>query len=193
MHVGRSRQDLHGTVRRLLVRDQWVEVARVVVEARQELLNLAEREAATVIPAYTHGVPSQPTTFGHMLLAFSASLGRDFDRLKEVFDRLNLSPTWGPAAGTTSGYAIDRNQLSALLGFNGPRRQRVRCQFRLISWCTSRTRLGTGPIGHSDRSLCSERPCAAKAARYRGSDWRSLLRARAASCRRSEIPVLLIV
>lgn len=119
VHIGRSRQDLHGTVRRMLARDRWMGIHARVNRNRKELLRLAETHLETIIPAYTHGVPSQPTTFGHQLLAYEAALGRTSSRLHEGFDRLNRSP-YGAGTGTTSGFFIDRERIATLLGFNGP-------------------------------------------------------------------------
>ena len=119
IHLGRSRQDLHGTARRLLIRQRWLGTMRGLLEARRRLLQLAAREANTPVPAYTHGVQAQPTTFGHYLLAFSAALGRDAARAQEGFARLNRSPL-GAAALGTSGFALNRHRLAALLGFDDP-------------------------------------------------------------------------
>lgn len=119
LHLGRSRQDLHGVVRRMLIRDQWLELAGGALEARAALLSLAGQEASTPIPAYTHGVQAQPTTLGHYLLAFSANLERDLERYREGYARMNLSPLGGAALGT-SGFALNRERLSRLLGFDAP-------------------------------------------------------------------------
>lgn len=119
VHLGRSRQDLHGVVRRMLIRDQWLALADGALQARAALLRLAEQEAATAIPAYTHGVQAQPTTLGHYLLAFSANLERDLQRFREGFARMNQSPL-GAAALGTSGFALNRERLAELLGFAAP-------------------------------------------------------------------------
>ena len=119
LHLGRSRQDLHGVVRRMLIRDQWLALANGALQARAALLRLAEQEATTPIPAYTHGVQAQPTTLGHYLLAFSASLERDLQRYREGYVRMNRSPL-GAAALGTSGFALDRERLAELLGFAAP-------------------------------------------------------------------------
>lgn len=119
VHIGRSRQDLHGTTRRMMARAEWLAILAALLDARQAVLDLAEREANTPIPAYTHGVQAQPTTFGHYLLAFSAALQRDADRLAEGFARLNSSPL-GAAALGTSGFPLDRHRLAELLGFAMP-------------------------------------------------------------------------
>jgi argininosuccinate lyase len=119
LHTGRSRQDLHETVRRMLTRDAFLETYDELLDARAALLDLAARNGDTIIPAYTHGVQAQPTSLGHYLLAFSAALGRDADRLQQLYARLNESPL-GAAALGTSGFALDRNRLAQLLGFDGP-------------------------------------------------------------------------
>jgi len=119
LHTGRSRQDLHETVRRMLMRDEYLDTFGRLQEARMALQELAGRHVETVIPAYTHGVQAQPTTLAHYLLAFDAALGRDAERLREVYPRLNLSPL-GSAAFSTSGFAMDRSRLATLLGFDGP-------------------------------------------------------------------------
>ncbi|MCY3940426.1 MAG: lyase family protein [Gammaproteobacteria bacterium] len=119
LHLGRSRQDLHGVVRRMLIRDQWLALAGGALKARSALLDLAEQEASTPIPAYTHGVQAQPTTLGHYLLAFSANLQRDLERYREGYARMNSSPL-GAAALGTSGFALNRERLARLLGFAAP-------------------------------------------------------------------------
>ena len=119
LHLGRSRQDLHGVTRRMQVRDRWLAAFGALLSARQALLDLAEREANTPVPAYTHGVQAQPTTFGHYLLAFGAALNRDAGRLRQGYARLNRSP-FGAAALSTSGFPLNRHRLATLLGFDGP-------------------------------------------------------------------------
>lgn len=119
IHIGRSRQDLHGTVRRMIARDRWLDLYAQVQTSREVLLSVASRHLDVVVPAYTHGVPSQPTTFGHQLLAYHDSFSRLSNRLKEGFQRLNRSP-YGAGPGTTSSFDLDRNRLAILLGFDSP-------------------------------------------------------------------------
>ena len=119
IHIGRSRQDLHGTARRMQLRAAFLASLEPLLDARAALLDLAGRNLDTVIPAYTHGVQAQPTTLGHYLLAFSAAFERDADRLREDWDRVNQPPLGsGPLA--TSGFPIDRVRLATLLGFDRP-------------------------------------------------------------------------
>ena len=79
---------------------------------------LAEQHVETIIPAYTHGVQAQPTTFAHYLLALVAALSRQTERLREAHARVNRNPL-GTGALATSSFPIDRERLAALLGFEG--------------------------------------------------------------------------
>ncbi|KAA0124328.1 argininosuccinate lyase [Methylobacterium sp. P1-11] len=119
MHSGRSRQDIIPTVLKLEQRDRLLALAAALNATRAALLAVADREADTIVPAYTNGVQAQPTTLGHLYLGYAAVLARDADRLREAWARLNLSPLGAAALGTSS-FPVDRNRLAALLGFDGP-------------------------------------------------------------------------
>jgi argininosuccinate lyase len=118
LHTGRSRQDIASTVARMNLRDGLLQEIDALVTARDKLLALAGRHTETIIPAYTHGVQAQPTTFAHYLLALAAALGRQVERMQQVFARVNRSPL-GAAALATSSFPLDRERLAALLGFEG--------------------------------------------------------------------------
>jgi len=119
IHTGRSRQDTHGTARRMLIRESLLKTYNSMLKARKAVLSLAEQHVDTVIPAYTHGVQAQPTTMAHYLLAFSAAFERDAARLEQAYLRVNQSPL-GSAALGTSGFALKRERLANLLGFDSP-------------------------------------------------------------------------
>ena len=65
IHIGRSRQDLHGTARRMQVRAGLLVSLEALLGARAAVVDLAARHPDAVIPAYTHGVQAQPTSLGH--------------------------------------------------------------------------------------------------------------------------------
>ena len=119
LHLGRSRQDLNETVRRMQARAAFFDVFEAQLQLRDRLVTFAEAHRDVLIPAYTHGVQAQPTTVGHVILAYAANLSRDADRLTASFGRLNTSPL-GAAVMTTSAYPLDRALLSDALGFDGP-------------------------------------------------------------------------
>ena len=118
LHSGRSRQDIASTIARMNLRDGLLQEIDALVVAREKLLALAARHTETIIPAYTHGVQAQPTTFAHYLLALAAMLGRQTERLLQVYQRVNQNPL-GAAALATSSFPLDRQHLAVLLGFKG--------------------------------------------------------------------------
>ena len=116
VHAGRSRQDIASTLSRMNLRDDLLNAHQALALARFDLLKLAEHHYETIIPAYTHGVQAQPTSFAHYLLAQSSAWGRQLDRLTEAYERINQCPL-GVAALSTSSFPIDRLMLADLLGF----------------------------------------------------------------------------
>ena len=119
LHTGRSRNDQVATDIRLFVRHEIDRIAAIITELQAALLGLAEREAETVMPGFTHLQTAQPVSFGHHLLAWFEMLDRDYQRLMDCRKRVNLSPLGAAAlAGTT--FPIDRHYTSDLLGFSAP-------------------------------------------------------------------------
>jgi argininosuccinate lyase len=82
------------------------------------LVRLAEKHTETIIPGFTHTQHAQPTTLAHHLLAHADAAGRDLARLEDAYSRVNQSPL-GAAAFASTGFKIDRNRTSRLLGFEG--------------------------------------------------------------------------
>ncbi len=118
MHTARSRNDIAITLYRMTARREVLKVIEAVAHLRTVLLDLAEANLESVMPAHTHTQPAQPTTLAHYLLAACEFLERDFQRLQSSFSRINVSPM-GAAAITTSGFPIDRDETARLLGFEG--------------------------------------------------------------------------
>lgn len=121
LHTGRSRNDQVATDLRLYVRDEIDQLAAELDRLQQGLLGLAEREADTIMPGFTHLQTAQPITFGHHLLAWYEMLERDYTRLQDCRKRLNVSPL-GAAALAGTSYNIDRHFTAAELGFDEPAR-----------------------------------------------------------------------
>ena len=119
LHTGRSRNDQVATDIRLYMRDE-IELIRAEIKRLQEaLLEVAEREADTIMPGFTHLQTAQPITFGHHMMAWFEMLERDRDRLADCNKRVNVMPLGAAAlAGTT--YPIDRHCTAELLGFDRP-------------------------------------------------------------------------
>ena len=116
LHTGRSRNDQVATDIRLYLRDMTGPIAEQLTRLQTALLNVAEREAETILPGFTHLQTAQPVTFGHHMMAWFEMLSRDAERLNDCVKRINSMPLGAAAlAGTT--FAIDREQTAELLGF----------------------------------------------------------------------------
>ena len=119
LHTGRSRNDQVATDIKLWLRDEITNIDSEVIRLQTGLLELAEREASTIMPGFTHLQTAQPVTFGHHMMAWYEMLERDKGRLRDCKNRLNRSPLGAAAlAGTT--FPIDRELTSRLLDFDGP-------------------------------------------------------------------------
>ncbi|MGB5598066.1 MAG: argininosuccinate lyase, partial [Thiothrix litoralis] len=121
LHTGRSRNDQVATDIRLWLRDQVDGISHELRRLQHALVELAAREADTILPGFTHLQVAQPITFGHHMLAWFEMLQRDFERLQDCRKRINVMPLGAAAlAGTT--YPIDRQYTAELLGFDHPAR-----------------------------------------------------------------------
>lgn len=119
LHTGRSRNDQVATDIRLYMRDAIAAICTELSRLQSGLITLAEREAATIMPGFTHLQTAQPITFGHHLLAWNEMLERDYARLIDCKTRMNNCPLGAAAlAGTT--YPINRELTASLLGFDRP-------------------------------------------------------------------------
>ena len=119
LHTARSRNDMDHTVFKMVLRDKADALLSLTTNLAQTLLDTARREAGTLIVAYTHGQPAQPTTFGHYLHAVLDGLLRDMTRISDARDALDHCPM-GAAAITTTGFPINRDRMAGLLGFATP-------------------------------------------------------------------------
>lgn len=119
LHTGRSRNDQVATDIRLYLREEIDAIVEELDRLRSGLLDLAEREADTILPGFTHLQVAQPVSFGHHMLAWRAMLDRDRERLMDCRRRVNIMPLGSAAlAGTT--YPINRDMTAELLGFDRP-------------------------------------------------------------------------
>jgi argininosuccinate lyase len=119
LHTARSRNDIDMTMYRMRQREFVVMLLDATLELRLTLLDLAGRHRETLFATHTHTQPAQPSTIAHYLLGVVEQLERDATRLQAAFSVTNRCPL-GACAITGTGFAIDRNLTSSLLGFDGP-------------------------------------------------------------------------
>lgn len=118
MHIGRSRNDLGHTQRRIYYRDQINRVIESIIEFRERLLYTTETNLDTIMPGYTHWRQAQPISLAHYLMGHVEAAGRSVQRLEDIYKRTNISPL-GSAAFAGTGWPVNRYRTMMLLGFDG--------------------------------------------------------------------------
>ena len=119
LRMGLSRNDLDMTVYKMRARAWLLELGEQLCCVRRAVLTQAEANLETLLVAYTHHQPGQPTTVAHYLTAIDNVLARDSARLLAGYQRLNTCPL-GAAALAGSSHPLDRHYSAQLLGFDAP-------------------------------------------------------------------------
>lgn len=115
--IARSRLDQGATVRRLVDKENVLDVVRQLLVLQETLIAVAAQHANTPFISYTHMQQAQPATFGHYLLAYSERLNDSFQQLTQLYRRIDRSPLGAVGlSGTTLN--IDRDLTAWLLGFS---------------------------------------------------------------------------
>lgn len=118
LHTGRSRNDQVALDMRLYTRDEIIEIKELVKELLSELLVIMKANTNTYMPGFTHLQKAQPVTLAHHMSAYFEMFRRDYDRLGDIYKRMNYCPLGaGALAGTT--YPLDRAYTAQLLDFTG--------------------------------------------------------------------------
>jgi len=118
LHTGRSRNDQVATDVRLWLRDEIDGLAPLLAQMQLALVDVAEPNAETILPGFTHMQVAQPVSFAHHLLAYVEMFKRDAERLADVRTRVNQLPL-GAAALAGTSYPLDRERVAKTLGFDG--------------------------------------------------------------------------
>ena len=119
LHTARSRNDMDATVFRLYVRKLMISLMKqmlLMVEAVKEKIGVSEEQ---LLVLYTHGQPAQVSTLAHYLSSFLIEFLEGLEGLNASIRVVNQCPL-GAAAITTTGFNIDRQLVSDLLGFEKP-------------------------------------------------------------------------
>ena len=97
------------------------EILKAINHLQLTLLDCAKRHEGDIFPGYTHLQRAQPVTFSHFLMAYAQMFERDYARLENARELMNVCPL-GSAALAGTAYKIDREELAKSLGFSGPTR-----------------------------------------------------------------------
>ena len=119
LHTGRSRNDIDHTIFKMNLMDLSTNLLTELNQLIATLLKVAEEGKSTIVLAYTHGQPAQPTTWGHYLGSFIEVLQRDVDRINNALRTVEMC-SMGAAAITTTGFNLNRERMAELLGFACP-------------------------------------------------------------------------
>jgi len=117
IHLGRSRNDQVLAALRLYLKDEVEALRESSLAAAKALDDLAQREAATQLPGYTHLQPAMPSSVPLWAGGFAAELRDDAEGLAATRRRLDKNPL-----GSAAGYGVpllpvDREATRASLGF----------------------------------------------------------------------------
>jgi argininosuccinate lyase len=115
--IAKSRNDQIATDIRLWLRDVSLEIYSKILDVRQVLVTLAERDLEVIMPGYTHGQPAMPILLAHWWLANDARFRRDLSRLKDLYVRMNALPL-GACAIAGTNQPIDRSLVASYLAFD---------------------------------------------------------------------------
>jgi argininosuccinate lyase len=102
---------------KMVSKKELIAIAENVLKLVKTLCELADKHVETPMVYYTHGQPAMIGTFGHYLLAYADQYLRDYQRIKQCYERVNYNPLGATAIGGTN-FRISRLRTSELLGFD---------------------------------------------------------------------------
>jgi len=117
IHLGRSRNDQLLAALRLYLRDAVGLVSGGASQVAQALDELAQREARTALPGYTHMQQAMPSSVPLWAGGFAAEIRDDAAGLTATLRRIDLNPLGSAAGYGTPGLALDREATREKLGF----------------------------------------------------------------------------
>lgn len=116
LHTGRSRNDQVVTDTRLYLLDRMEVLADALNTLQEAIVRVAEEHLDVIMPGYTHLQRAQPLRFSHWLMSYFWAFQRDWERLDDLWRRVDIMPL-GSAALAGTAIPIDRKALAADLGF----------------------------------------------------------------------------
>ena len=118
LSAGRPRREAFRVALRLTARAGAHELHDALVEQAAALARHGRAHAAALAADYTDLQPAQPTTVGHLLLAYAYPALRDAERARSSHAALGASVA-GAGGSAGSRWSIDRRRLAELLGCDG--------------------------------------------------------------------------
>jgi argininosuccinate lyase len=116
LHTGRSRNDQVATDVRLYTKKALARIGKAIAALQNVLLARAGKDAAVIIPAYTHLQQAQPALLAHYWLSLFFGLEREKCRVAHAYKTTDICPL-GAGAVAGSAFPVNRKRLAADLGF----------------------------------------------------------------------------
>lgn len=118
LSAGRPRREAFRVGLRLTARTGVLELHDALVGQAAALARHARATRDALATDYTYLQPAQPTTVGHLLLAYAYPALRDADRARRSYAALGASVA-GAGGSAGSRWSLDRERLAELLGCEG--------------------------------------------------------------------------
>ncbi len=115
LSAGRPRREAFRVGLRLTARAGARELHDALADQAAALADHARETTTALATDYTYLQPAQPTTVGHLLLAYAYPALRDADRARRSHASLGASVA-GAGGSAGSRWALDRGRLAELLG-----------------------------------------------------------------------------
>jgi argininosuccinate lyase len=118
VHLGRSRNDQLLAALRLYLLDAADSLEQIAASVAGSLLELAQREAETPLPGYTHMQQAMPSSVSLWAEGFAAELTDDAEGIAAARRRVSKNPLGSAAGYGSPGLPIDRESTRESLGFD---------------------------------------------------------------------------
>src|SRR5581483_4777836 len=118
LSAGRPRREAFRVAVRLTARSGVLDIHEALVAQARALAGHAAATRSALAVDYTYLQPAQPTTVGHLLLAYAYPALRDADRARASHAALGASVA-GAGGSAGSRWSLDRVRLAELLGCDG--------------------------------------------------------------------------
>lgn len=116
IHAGRSRNDQVLVALKLYFKSEIEEIAGMMQDLCEGLLQKSEAHKHQLMPGYTHLQAAMPSSFGMWFAAFAETFADDLLWLQAAYTQMDQNPL-GSAAGYGNSFPLDREFTTEALGF----------------------------------------------------------------------------
>jgi len=116
IHTGRSRNDQVLVATQLYLKNEIIEIKKLIKNLFDLLISLSNKNKNNLIPGYTHMQVAMPSSFGLWFSSYAECLIDDILYFNTAYKINNQNPL-GSAAGYGSSFEIDREFTTKELGF----------------------------------------------------------------------------